>query len=66
MESIMTKYHYNRGGTGRAACNKNLVLANSRRLGWRCLSAKAIREQRFVNSNLCAHCVRIVMKESGG
>ncbi len=60
----MTKYHYNRDSTGRAACNKNLRLAAGKRTN-RCMSAKAIRRNGW-HEMICRHCAKIVSKESGG
>jgi len=59
----MTKYHYNRGSTGRAACNKNLVLATGK-VKNRCMSAGAITRNRW-RTCICKHCLRIVRKENG-
>ncbi len=60
----MTKYHYNRGGTGRAACNKSLVLATGKKKN-RCMSAGAITRNRW-HDMICKHCKRIVLEESHG
>ncbi len=57
----MTKYHYNRGGTGRAACNKNLVLATGKGKS-RCMSAGAV-VSNYWSGHVCKHCVNIAGKE---
>ncbi len=57
----MTKYHYNRGGTGRAACNKSLLLATGKRTNRR-MSAKAVRRNGWTG-HVCKHCLEIVRKE---
>ena len=57
----MTKYHYNRGGTGRAACNKNLKLATGKKKNRR-LSARAVIDNSWTG-HVCRHCVQIVRKE---
>lgn len=58
----MTKYHYNRGGTGRAACNKNLKLKGGQ-TGNRRLSDTAILNNKW-HEAICKHCIRIVLKEN--
>lgn len=60
----MTKYHYNRGGTGRAACNKSLLLATGKGKSRR-MSAGAIQRNRW-RDEVCKHCKKIVLKESHG